>query len=142
LRCFGIRRRGGCNVGPSKTLNLKLAILQVQTREDFETAFQSAMQKGEALLMLSSPIIGANTKLLLAHRLPAMTDGGLMAHGPNLPVVFRQGDVLSAKILQGAKPVETPIETPAKFELVIIIKDRQGARDLPFRSRSCCALTR
>jgi putative ABC transport system substrate-binding protein len=86
-----------------QTLNLKLAILQVQTREDFESAFQSATQQGaEALLMLSSPVIGANTKLLgglaLAHRLPAVTlftdfarDGGLMAYGPNLLGVFRQG---------------------------------------------------
>jgi putative ABC transport system substrate-binding protein len=117
-----------------QTLNLKLAILQVQTREDFESAFQSATQQGaEALLMLSSPVIGANTKLLggltLAHRLPAVTlftdfarDGGLMAYGPNLLGVFRQGGVLAAKILQGAKPAETPIETPTKFEFVLNLK--------------------
>jgi putative tryptophan/tyrosine transport system substrate-binding protein len=118
----------------AQTLNLKLAILQVQTREDFESAFQSATQQGaEGLLMLSSPVIGANTKLLgglaLAHRLPAVTlftdfarDGGLMAYGPNLLGVFRQGGVLSAKILQGAKPAETPIETPTKFEFVLNLK--------------------
>ena len=118
----------------AQTLNLKLTILQVATRADFEPAFQSATQRGaEALVMLSSPLVGANSKLLaglaLAHRLPAVTlftdfarDGGLMAYGPNLLGVFRQGGVLSAKILQGAKAAETPIETPSKFEFVLNLK--------------------
>jgi len=118
----------------AQTLNLKLAVLQVQTRADFEAAFQSVTQRGgEALVMLSSPIIGANSKLLaglaLAHRLPAVTlftdfarDGGLMAYGPNLLGFFRQGGVLAAKILQGAKPAETPVETPTKFEFVLNLK--------------------
>jgi putative ABC transport system substrate-binding protein len=67
--------------------------------------------------MLSSPVIGANTKLLggltLAHRLPAVTlftdfarDGGLMAYGPNLLGVFRQGGVLAAKSV-GTRAVGT-----------------------------------
>jgi putative tryptophan/tyrosine transport system substrate-binding protein len=118
----------------AQTLNLKLAVLQVPTRADFEPAFQSVTQRGaEALVMLSSPLIGANSKLLaglaLAHRLPAVTlftdfarDGGLMAYGPNLLGIFRQGGVLAAKLLQGAKPAETPVETPTKFEFVLNLK--------------------
>jgi len=118
----------------AQALNLKLAISQVATRSDFEPAFQSATQRGaEALVMLSSPVIGANTKLLaeltLAHRLPAVTlftgfarEGGLMAYGPPLLGIFRQGGVVAAKILQGAKPAETPIETPTKFEFVLNLK--------------------
>jgi ABC-type uncharacterized transport system substrate-binding protein len=118
----------------AQALNVKLTILQVRTRADFESALQSVTQQGaQALLMLSSPVIGANTKLLaglaLAHRLPAVTlftdfarDGGLMAYGPNLLAIFRQGGVLAAKILQGAKPAETPIETPTKFEFVLNLK--------------------
>jgi len=90
----------------AQTLNLKLAILQVTTRADFEPALQSATQRGaEALVMLSSPVIGANSKLLagltLAHRLPAVTlftdfarDGGLMAYGPNLLGILRQEGVM------------------------------------------------
>jgi putative ABC transport system substrate-binding protein len=118
----------------ARALNLKLGILEVQAREDFDSAFQSATQQGaQALLMLSSPVIGANTKVLgsltLAHHLPAVTlftdfarDGGLMAYGPNLLGVFRQGGVMAAKILQGAKPAEMPIETPTKFEFVLNLK--------------------
>jgi putative tryptophan/tyrosine transport system substrate-binding protein len=52
--------------------------------------------------------------------------GGLradqMAYGPNLLALFRQAGVLAAKILQGAKSAETPIETPTKFEFVLNLR--------------------
>jgi putative tryptophan/tyrosine transport system substrate-binding protein len=116
------------------TLGLKLIVLDVQKRADFEAAFQSAKQQGAgALVILSSPLIGGNTKsladLALTHRLPAVTlfpdfarDGGLMAYGPNLLTFIRQQGVMAAKILQGANPAEMPIETPTRFEFVLNLK--------------------
>jgi putative tryptophan/tyrosine transport system substrate-binding protein len=115
-------------------LGLKLIVLDVQKRADFEAAFRAAKQQAaRALVILSSPLIGANTKLLadlaLTHRLPAMTlfsefarDGGLMAYGPNLLTFIRQQGVMAAKILQGASPAELPIETPTRFEFVLNLK--------------------
>jgi putative ABC transport system substrate-binding protein len=115
----------------AQTLNLKLAVFEVRGWGDIEPAFQSAANQGaEALLMLASPLIGGNTKLLaemtVMHRLPAITvftdfarHGGLMAYGPNLQTFLRQQGVLAAKILQGSKPAETPIEAPTKFEFVV-----------------------
>ena len=109
-------------------------ILEVRLPTDIEPAFQSAVQKGAgALLMLSSPLIPGRTKLLaglaLKSRLPAITlftdfarDDGLMAYGPNLLALVRQGGIMAAKILLGANPAETPIETPAKFEFVLNLK--------------------
>jgi putative ABC transport system substrate-binding protein len=118
----------------ARTLKLDLAILEVHGRPDIEATFQSAARQGAgALLMLSSPLIGSTTKLLAdlaaKHKLPAITlftdfarDGGLMAYGPNLLSFFRQQGVMAAKILQGAKPAEMPIETPTKFEFVLNLK--------------------
>jgi putative ABC transport system substrate-binding protein len=115
-------------------LHLKLLISEVRGRPDVELAFQSAVRQGAGgLLMLSSPFIGGNTKLLAdlatKYRLPSVTlftdfarDGGLMAYGPNLLAFFRQEGVMAAKLLKGAKPAETPIETPAKFEFVLNLK--------------------
>lgn len=118
----------------AQTLKLKLEIIELHKRADLESAFQSPKLRGVGgLLLLSSPIIGANTKLVadlaLAQRLPAVTlftdfarDGGLMAYGPNLLAIFRQAGVLAAKILRGEAPAELPIETPTKFEFVLNLK--------------------
>jgi putative tryptophan/tyrosine transport system substrate-binding protein len=118
----------------SETLDVKLAIVEVRGTADVEPAFQSITRQGaRALLMLSSPFVGGNTKLLAGlaatHRLPAVTlfpdfarDGGLMAYGPNLMAYFRQQGVMAGKILHGAKAAELPIETPTKFEFVLNLK--------------------
>ena len=115
-------------------LNVKLETFEVRGTADAEAAFAAAGQRGAgALLMLSSPFVGANTKLLagltMAHHLPAITlftdfarDGGLMAYGPNLLAFFRQQGVMDGKILQGAKPAELPVEAPTRFEFVLNLK--------------------
>ncbi len=115
----------------AQTLNLSLAVSEVRGRTDVEPAFQFAtQQRAGGLLMLSSPLIGGNTKLLanlsVMHRLPAVTlftdfarDGGLMAYGPNLLSYLRQEGIMAAKILQGANPAETPIQRPTKFEFIL-----------------------
>jgi putative ABC transport system substrate-binding protein len=115
-------------------LNLTLTVLEVRVPNDFEPAFQSAKDQGAGgLVVLSSPLIGGNTKLLaglaMKYRLPAITlfaqfarDGGLMAYGPSLKAVNRQDGVMAAKILLGANPAETPIETPTRFEFVLNLK--------------------
>jgi putative ABC transport system substrate-binding protein len=115
-------------------LNVKLELLEVRGHGDLEEAFLSIKRRAaNALLMLSSPFIGGNIKLLadltVTHRLPAMTvftdfarDGGLMAYGPNLMGFFRQQGVMAAKVLDGANPAELPIELPTKFEFVLNLK--------------------
>jgi ABC-type uncharacterized transport system substrate-binding protein len=45
--------------------------------------------------------------------------GGLLAYGPNLLTLLRQQGILAAKVLQGSKTAETPIEAPTKFEFVV-----------------------
>jgi hypothetical protein len=59
-------------------LHLKLGVLEVRSRADLEAAFPSASRRAAgAVLMLSSPLIGANTNLLaelsLTQKLPAIT---------------------------------------------------------------------
>ena len=118
----------------AEILNLKLEVLEVRSRADLEAAFPSASCRAAgAVLMLSSPLIGANTNLLaelaLAQKLPAITlfsdfarNGGLMAYGPNLLAQYRLAGVMAAKILHGTKPAVLPIESPTRFEFVLNLK--------------------
>jgi putative ABC transport system substrate-binding protein len=116
------------------SLSIQVDIIEVRTRSDFDQAFVAATQRGAgAVLMLASPLIGANAQplaeLAIHHRLPAVTlfpdfarAGGLLAYGVNLLDMWRQTGVMVGKVLQGRKPAELPIERPTKFELVLNLR--------------------
>ena len=118
----------------AKTLGLTLVVQEVRRSDEFALAFHSIVQKDVgAVVMLPSTIFGSATKLLadfvLKYRLPAVSlfsdfarNGGLMAYGPNLLGVVRHQGIMAAKILLGASPAATPIETPTKFEFVLNLK--------------------
>jgi putative ABC transport system substrate-binding protein len=115
-------------------MNLELEMVEVRALAELDGAMAAASLKGvDALVMLSTPIIGGSHQALanftLQRRLPAVTlfpdfarGGGLMGYGPNLQDGYRQTARIIAKVLQGAKPAELPIELPTKFELVINLK--------------------
>jgi putative ABC transport system substrate-binding protein len=48
--------------------------------------------------------------------------GGLIAYGPNLPVVYRRAAHYVDKLLKGEPASSLPIEQPANFDLVINLK--------------------
>ena len=48
--------------------------------------------------------------------------GGLMSYGVDTPALARRIVDMADQILKGAKPSETPIYQPTKFELVINLK--------------------
>jgi putative tryptophan/tyrosine transport system substrate-binding protein len=116
------------------SLSIQLDVIEVRTRSDFEEAFVTATRRAAgAVLMLASPLIGSNAQrlaeLAIHHRLPAVTlfpdfarAGGLLAYGVNLLDMYRQTGVMVAKVLQGRRPAELPIERPTKFELVLNLR--------------------
>jgi ABC-type uncharacterized transport system substrate-binding protein len=99
-------------------------------------ALRSATQDGaRGLIVLSSPRILENENrpfiadAALKNRLPAIgllssfpRDGLLMAYGPVQRDMLRSAATLVAKVLDGARPADLPIERPVHFALVINLK--------------------
>ena len=118
----------------ARASKLALETIEVRTPSDLDGAFNSTKRGGaDALVMLSSPLIAANVRkeaeLAILHNLPVITlfsdfprAGGLIAYGPNLLGAFRDAGGMVAKVLQGRKPADLPIQRPSKFELVIDLK--------------------
>jgi putative ABC transport system substrate-binding protein len=86
---------------------------------------------GQMVLVLSSPFFVEHrpeiAALAIAHRLPTMfvfksyvEAGGLMSYG--VDAMYRRIGVYVAKILNGTKPADLPIEQPTRFELVVNLK--------------------
>ena len=68
-------------------------------------------------------------KLAARHRLPALyadhafvTDGGLIAYGPDRVDQYRRAADYVDRILKGEKPADLPVQAPTKYELVINLK--------------------
>jgi putative ABC transport system substrate-binding protein len=48
--------------------------------------------------------------------------GGLIAYGPNISDIYRIMGGMAAKVLQGRKPAELPVELFSRYELVVNLK--------------------
>jgi putative tryptophan/tyrosine transport system substrate-binding protein len=113
------------------SLRLQLQVLEARGPDEFEAVFRSAIRaRAGAVVTLSSPVFNTYRRLLVdlaaKHRLPAIMpfpffadDGGLIAYGPDLIELYRQGGVMVGKILKGAKAKDLPVERPNRFVLVV-----------------------
>ena len=45
-----------------------------------------------------------------------------MSYGPNILDIYRRVGGIAAKVLQGSKPADLPVELTTKFELVVNLK--------------------
>ena len=121
-------------------MKLKLEKLEARNALEMNQAFDAAKRADvDAVMILSSPFIGANTKLVadltLKYALPGVTlfsefarNGGLMSYGPNILDIYRRVGGIVAKVLKGSKPAELPVELPTKFELVINLKTARALK--------------
>jgi putative ABC transport system substrate-binding protein len=119
----------------AKSLHLDLRALKLENPPyDIEAVFRRVAESDpQMLLVLSSPLFGPHHKEIaeqtMRHRLPGMfifrnfvVEGGLMSYGVHVPASFHRLAEYVAKILNGAKPAELPVEQPTRFELVVNLK--------------------
>ena len=113
-------------------LGLELVVHEFQQSPyDFASAVAGlARAKVGALLALASgnfvPARKLIPQLALQHHLPSMFSnylwaeaGGLLSYGPDFSQTYRRAAEQVAKIMNGAKPADMPIEQPNAIEMVI-----------------------
>lgn len=118
----------------ARTLAVEPDVVEMSAPDHIEEIFARAVARGvNGIATLASPFLNFHRKRLIElaahHRLPSIwegtayvRDGGLLAYGPSFPDMYRRSAGYVAKILNGAKPADLPIEQPIRFELAVNLK--------------------
>ena len=118
----------------AQKLKLEARLVEVRDAEDLEPAFTAmARERATGVVLVPSSFLVTHGDeigdLATKRRLPMLvwTDTlvlrrALMSYGPSAPDVLRRAGGHVAKILNGAKPGDFPVEQPTKFDLVINLK--------------------
>jgi putative ABC transport system substrate-binding protein len=137
-------------IGPA--LGLEFRLFVVSDLDKLPAVFSTMKQDGfDAITLLSDAQFYSARRqissLAAMRRLPAMyessefvADGGLISYGASIPDLTRRAATFVAKVINGAKPADLPIEQPTKFELFINRPPRRLAS--PYQPRCSPAPTR
>ena len=118
----------------ARLLRLQLQAFEARDPIQLVSALaEMARLRAYALLLVSDRLFVTErttiAEFAVRHRVPVMhfatefvDDGGLMAYGPNITVLYRRAATLVDRILKGAKPADLPVEQSSTFELVINLK--------------------
>ena len=118
----------------ARKIGVALIVFEARELKQFEPALADAVKRQVgALVTLEDAIFTQNAKalaeLVAKLRLPAVFGvgghahyGALFSHTSNLRVSYRRAGHMLAKILEGAKPADLPVEQPVAFELVVNLK--------------------
>jgi putative tryptophan/tyrosine transport system substrate-binding protein len=94
-------------------------------------AFAHAPNGGLIVTASAEAVVHRDLIVSLAarHQLPAVytqrvfvTNGGLIAYGPDFTDQWRRAAGYVDRILRGEKPADLPVQAPTKYELVINLK--------------------
>ena len=118
----------------ARARGVEVAVFSAGAPELIAPTMDKAKEWGAtALNVLSAPLFSINRRLVIeraaALGLPAIyewpemaEEGGLIAYGARLTLIYRQLARLIVKVLQGIKPDDLPVEMPTRFDLVVNLK--------------------
>ena len=118
----------------ARALGIRLVLYPLRTPQDLAGAFADIeKQRPQALIAAPSGLLYAARRQFIdfavTNRLPVIyglrevvDDGGLMSFSPNIPAIAVRGASYVARICQGARPADLPVEQPTRFEFVINLK--------------------
>ena len=123
---------------------IRLGVVSVQGADDYERAFATmSRDRAGALIVLSGPEFFKDRvqlcALALAHHLPSVHQfrdfpeaGGLLSYGPDISDLSVRAAQYVARILEGAKPAEMPVQQPTRFVLAINVRTAKAlGLDIP-----------
>jgi ABC-type uncharacterized transport system substrate-binding protein len=125
-------------IDEARSHGVTLSVRRAGIASEIMPAIDAAHAEGaQALDVLASALFNAHRMGMIAHinevRLPAMYQwpdyaaiGGLICYGPRFTSFFRQAARLLAKVLNGAKPADIPVEQPTDIELAINLKTAEA----------------
>ena len=110
----------------------QIRIINPSSDQDIDAAFATLVKPRDAALLVTNDALFSSSSrdhivaLAASRAIPTIYDrrayadaGGLMSYGPHYLDGHRRLGIYTAKILNGAKPAELPVEQSTKFELVI-----------------------
>jgi putative ABC transport system substrate-binding protein len=117
----------------ARAKRVQLDILNADTEDEIDAAFETIGQLHSALLVAGDPFYTNQRDQFAAlaseHAVPAIyplreftASGGLISYGPSNTDTYRLLGIYAAKILNGSKPADLPVQQSTKFELVINLK--------------------
>jgi ABC-type uncharacterized transport system substrate-binding protein len=128
----------------AKAYDVKVQSFKVERIDEFDSALSSIGKESfDALIAVPSRLTSLRRQQIAGFALKlhmAMASGwrefaeagGLLSYGPNREQIARRIAYYVDKILKGAKPADLPVETPAKFELVInLVSAQQLGLNIP-----------
>ena len=115
----------------ARAIGQEIRTLAASSNPEIEAAFAALVKSRDGVLLVANDALFDGSRnqivaLAASHAIPTIYDrrayavaGGLISYGTHDPDGYRRLGVYAAKILNGAKPADLPVEQSTKFELVI-----------------------
>jgi putative ABC transport system substrate-binding protein len=128
----------GAIQGAASSLGVEVRPINVRDAGEVERAITAFARPSNGGLIVAggAPVAVPRDviiKLAARHRLPALysdhafvTDGGLIAYGPDRPDQFRRAADYVDRILKGEKPADLPVQAATNYKLAINLKTAEA----------------
>ena len=145
MSAVGCGQIGGNGIGASASrtdlINHSFGFVGVATKvftaaneQEIDAAFSAIAKSGAGALLIGAGQVFFSRRsqlvgLAALHGIPAgyvisdvVSAGGLMSYGASQTDAYRRAGIYAARILNGEKPGDLPVELPDKYELAINLK--------------------